>query len=324
MLSQNPPEAAHAVVQKYLTAIEQREKAKVTRVTGYLDATAGYDTNVNYSTAQTQVNVPALGNLPFTLATSNVKASSSFTQIGGGIDYGRDFTPKFGVYAGADARARVDDSQNNFNYNNFDARAGITVGAPDNQARAGVIGGENHVNAAGGRSTGGLSGDWRYTFNPRNQVNLFSQYARIRFKNEQLRVNDFNLTTSGVGWLHVLRDGRSALTASYFFGEETSADSRADGNARFEGLRLGAQYNVIEKVDVFASFGQQFRRYSTQNAAFQQFRHDDVFDAALGLSWRFAEAWSVRPQLLYTRDRSNIPLNRYERGEGSIAVRRDF
>lgn len=324
VLSQKPPAAARAVVEKYLSAIEQREKAKLTRLTGYLEGTAGYDSNVNFSTAQTQVNVPALGNLPFTLAAGNVKASAAFGQVGGGVDYGHDFTPKFGIYAGADARARAYDGQSDFSYNNIDARAGVSIGAADNQLRVGVLGGENHVNIAGGRSTAGVNGDWRYNFNPTNQLNVFSQFSSIRFKNDQLKVNDFNLTTSGVGWLHVLGDGRSALTAAAFFGEESSAGDRADGNAEFQGLRLAAQYSLREKLDVFASVGAQFKRYSKENAAFQATRHDDIFDGALGVNWRFAEFWLLRPQVTYTEDRSNITLNRYDRTEASITLRRDF
>ena len=324
VLSQKPPEAARAIVQKYLTAIEQREKAKLTRFTAYLEGTAGYDSNINFSTAQTQVNVPALGNLPFTLAANNVRAAAAFGQLAGGIDYGHDFAPKFGIYAGADARTRTYDGQSNFSYNNFDGRAGVTVGGPDNQFRAGVLGGDNYVNIAGGRSTGGFNGDWRYAVNARNQLSAFSQFSAIRFRNEQLKINDFNVTTSGVGWLHALADGRSAITASAFSGEETSAEARADGNARFEGLRLAVQYNLLEKLDVTASLGAQSKRYGKQNAAFQETRHDDIFDATLGLNWRFAPSWSLRPQVAYTQDRSNIPLNKYERVEGAITVRRDF
>ena len=324
VLSQKPPEAARAVVQKYLVAIEQREKAKLTRLTGYVEGTAGYDSNVNFSTAQTQVNIPALGNLPFTLAGSNVRAAAAFGQVAGGVDYGHDFTPKFGIYAGGDARIRSYDGQSDFSYNNFDGRAGITVGAPDNQLKVGVLGGDNYINIAGGRSTAGANGEYRYNINATNQLNAFSQYSAVRFKNDQLKVNDFNLTTSGVGWLHVFGDGRSAITAAVFVGEESSAENRADGNARFEGLRLAVQYNLLEKIDVFAALGAQQKRYSKQNAAFQETRHDDIFDATLGLTWRFAPAWTLRPQIAYTQDRSNIPLNKYERTEAGITLRRDF
>jgi len=329
VLSQKPPEAARAIVEKYLTAIEEREKAKLSRFTAYLEGTGGHDSNVNFSTAQTTVNVPALGNLPFTLAASNVKSSAAFAQVGAGVDYGLDIMPKFGIYAGVDARVRSYNGQNDFNYNNVDGRIGASFGAPDNQLRLGLLGGQNHINIAGGRSTSGVNGDWRYNLNPTNQLNVFSQYSSIRFENDQLKVNNFDMATSGVGLLHVFGDGRSALTASVFFGEESRANDRADGNARFEGLRVAAQFSLREKFDLFASVGAQFKRYDKSNAAFSApgvpvTRRDDIIDATLGLSWRFAQAWTLRPQVSYTEDRSNIPLNRYDRVEASVTLRRDF
>ena len=43
---QNPPPAARAVIDHYLTAIAERERKKRTAVTGYLETSLGIDTNI--------------------------------------------------------------------------------------------------------------------------------------------------------------------------------------------------------------------------------------------------------------------------------------
>ena len=66
VLTQNPPPAAKATIDNYLAAIEKQESARKTKVTGYFEGTVGHDSNVNFATSQSQIAVPALGNLIFT------------------------------------------------------------------------------------------------------------------------------------------------------------------------------------------------------------------------------------------------------------------
>jgi hypothetical protein len=43
-----------------------------------------------------------------------------------------------------------------------------------------------------------------------------------------------------------------------------------------------------------------------------------------GVSWTFAPGWSLRPQLIYIKNDSNIALFEYERTDLSINLRKDF
>ena len=47
-------------------------------------------------------------------------------------------------------------------------------------------------------------------------------------------------------------------------------------------------------------------------------------DAAIGVSWQIAKLWSVRPQIVRTRNSSNLPLNEYRRSETSLSLMRAF
>lgn len=324
VLSQNPPPAARATIQQYLAAIKEREQAKKTRLAGYLEAGLGHDDNVNNSTSQAQVAVPALGNLVFTLSSTNVKTADNYLALAAGAEATHEINSSFSLYAGADLRDRQNSTQTAFNFADLSGRAGVAFSAGANAFRLGLIGGLYYLDDKRNRETSGVNGEWRHSVNASNQASLFAQYARYRFPDPALKSNSFNQSLAGIGWLHVYRDGRSAASATLFTGTEQDTDHRADGGNRFNGLRLSGQAAVSEKAELFASLGYQESAYDKQNVAFQQTRGDRLYDFTLGLNWHLDKVWSLRPQVLYIKHDSNIPIYPYDRTDVSVSVRRVF
>ncbi len=321
---QNPPREALAVVERYLELIEKTETAQQRQIRGYVDVVTGRDSNINNSGSQTTINVPALGNLPFNLSPSNLATKDSFWTYGAGVEYTQVLTPELTAFAGADLRKRDNSNSDRFDTLNQDLRLGVAVGAAANQLRLTVGGGRYELDKSLSRRAETYSGEWRYQVNPANQFNLFSQIARSRFTDPATQVNSFDATTSGVGWLHILGEGKAALIASIFGGKERDTEGRADGSKRFYGVRLGGQWSVHEDVDLFGFGSSQRAGFGTVNAAFLEKRNDKQTDFVVGANWRFAKDWTLRPQVVYSRNSVNIPLYRYERQEISVAVRRDF
>lgn len=324
VLSQDPPEGARQVVVKYLDTIATVEAAKRRQVRTYLEATVGRDTNVNNSTSQSQIGVPALGNVVFTLNPTNVKRPDSFKSVGAGVDYFEQVRPKVALYAGADYRQRMNFTQDIFDNDNLDVRGGVAIGESANQLRLGATSGRYELDHRLSRKAQGFNGEWKVQINPANQFNLFSQNTSTRFTDAAVRVNSFDQTTSGLGWLHILSDGKAVVFGNYFVGKERDTDGRPDGGKGFEGVRIGGQYMLREGLDLFAVASAQSGSYARENATFLAQRKDDQSDLILGATWRFAKDWSLRPQFLHTRNSSNITIYRFERSEFSLTVRRDF
>lgn len=325
VLAQNPPEAARATVQRYLEAIAQREKAKQTVTHAYVEATLGHDSNVNNSTSQNQVIVPALGNLIFTLNPTNVSRYDYYGMMGAGAEIAHEVTPGFAVFAGADLRYRGNNREDQFDYKSFDARGGATYAKDKHIFRVTLSGGRYYLDNAMNRDTTAIAGDYRYSFNPSNQLSLFGQETQYRFSDTaSLSTNNFNQSLLGAGWLRLLPDGRSALTAAVFGGTEHDLNGRADGGKDFTGLRIGGQLSVREKIDVFAAVGAQHGSYDNQNLSFEATRSDQQLDATLGAIWKFADVWSLRPQVFFIRNNSNIAIYTYQRTDVSVTLRRDF
>jgi hypothetical protein len=53
-------------------------------------------------------------------------------------------------------------------------------------------------------------------------------------------------------------------------------------------------------------------------------RNDKQFDASVGLKYTPSTFWSIRPQLSYTRNNSNVPIDDYNRYMFSVTLHRDF
>ena len=328
VLTQNPPPAARATIDKYMVAIEKQESAKKTKGTGYIEASVGHDSNVNYATSQSQIGVPALGNLIFTLNPTGVKSPDDYLGFALGGEVTHQVNPTLGLYAGADVRNRTNATQDRFDSTSLDARAGVALGEGANVVRLGVLAGKFELDGKNNRDTDGVNAEWRHLINPANQVSAFGQYARYRFDSAfdsttNMSVNNFDQSTYGGNWLHIFNDGKGLVSASLFTGEDR-APLRADGGKGFTGLRLGGQVQLNEKTELFAGLGAQFSKYHVENLAFIATRDDKQYDANLGINWHYDKLWTVRPQISYIRNNSNIVIYRFDRTDVSITIRRDF
>ena len=322
VLSQNPPQVAKTTIQKYLAAIEEREAAKRTVMRGYVEGTVGHDSNVNSSTGQSQISVPALGDLIFTLNPTNVKTSDNYLSLGAGGEISHKLKPNFLVYAGADVKDRVNNNENRFDFVSVDGRIGVGLGEDGNQLKVGLLGGRYYLDKHLNRDTSGINAEWRYNLNTSNQLNLFGQHVLYRFE-PTTSVENFDQDTVGAGILHVLAEGKAVLFGSVYLGDERDTE-RADGAKGFHGLRVGGQTILTDKTDLFASVGAQFGKFDQENLAFLTTREDDQYDFSTGINWHYDTNWTVRPQLTYTKNDSNIDLRSYNRTDISLTLRRDF
>lgn len=334
VLKQNPPAAARATIRKYLDAIAALDTSRQTRISSYVEATVGRDSNVNNSTDQSQISIPSLGNIVATLNPTNVKASDNYYGVAAGTGVIHSLDNNWGLYAGADLHQRGYHTQTSFDSVDLGGRAGVMYGAQDNRMRAGMLAEENTLGNARNFNAAGMDTEWAHVLSPSDQVNLFGQYLQYRFAQTVMRVNDFNQQVIGAGWQHVLAGGKSVLSGALYYGMEqdvstfitpaTPDGGRIDGAMRFNGLRVGGQTDAFEKLTLFANAGAQVGDYSRVNTYFLNRRADKLYQFTLGSNWHVYKYWTVRPQLDYARNDSNIVIYSYNRTDVSLTLRRDF
>lgn len=324
VLTQNPPENAKAAVMQHLAAIEAKTQARKGGTTGYVELTAGYDDNVNNSANQSQIYIPVFGTtLP--LAPTNVKRADGYAAFGAGVEHTVPLDAQWSAYAGADLKYRTNIDEKQFNTLSLDARAGLSREEDSDTWRGGVLWGRYISGGNPNNYTSGVNAEWRRLLDPQNQVSLFAQYSRLRYVDDALVSNNTNLTIGGGGWLHSFDlPSHPLMFISLFSGRERETEIRADGNKHLDGLRFGGQLSIDDKTDLFASVGAQVGRYDRKNVAFQNYRRDAQYSLNLGMAWRGLKDWSVKPQLAYSRNDSNLAIYEYDRTDLSVTLRHEF
>src|SRR5436853_663762 len=175
-------------------------QARRKRLAAYLDGTLGYDSNVNNSTASSTVFVPLFG-LNLDLAPTSVKSGDKYFSLGGGLEYVVPLgSEEFSVFAGLDARTRINFKQDPFDYDRFDGRVGLQYASGRNYARVGLLYGRFYLDKHYSYEHNGIAGEWRHALNERDVVSVVGLYQRIRFADPTLVGNDVNQAIGGIGW----------------------------------------------------------------------------------------------------------------------------
>jgi hypothetical protein len=332
-LKQNPSPLARANIEKYLGDIELRGDIKATRISGYVAGTIGHDSNVNNATDQTQIFV---NQIPATIALdpNSVAASDNYYVAAAGGEITHVLNNRWGVYGGADVLQRGNHTQKGFDSQNLVARFGTTFRSDVNQMRIGLTDGRYSLGGLHNSDTAGLNAEWNHAYSPSNQLKVFGQYMQYRYIDVTMQTNDFDQQAIGLGWQHVVADGRTLFSGSLYYGNETDVSKivttslpsggRADGRKSFSGLRIGVQKTCDNGVAWFANAGEQIGDYNKINYYFQRQRSDRQYDLTVGANWRWNKLWTLRPQLNYSRNDSNIIIYGYEKRDYSLTIRRDF
>ena len=324
VLEQDPPPAARETVERYLAEIDSRVQARQRTWTAYLEGTVGYDSNVNTSTSQGSVFVPLFG-LTLALAPTSVKGSASYFQMGAGGEVVLPLGDEVGLFTGIDMRYRLNSRNEEYEYSRFDGRVGLQHASGRNLYRATVGYGRFYLDHRYNYESTGGSLEWRHALDERNVVSLAGLHTRLRFPEPLLEGNNADTSVFGGGGAHSFNAQRTTfVVAAALFGRELDKNNRVDGERRIASGRLTGQYGFTADWDGYASASAQFSNYDTENFVFAATRKDKLYELALGAVWRFQKDWSLRPQISYTRNKSNIVIYDYDRYDVSITLRRDF
>lgn len=333
---QNPPAAARATIDQHLAAIEARTRAQRPGITGYLEAVAGQDDNITTVTSDFTSAVNATYGLPGIRPTGNaIKREDSYATLGGGIEYHHPIDHDTRAFAGLDARHTGYSSYDTYDTGTVGARAGfvakreagtfkLTLNVQRLRQEGETPGTPKpHLD----RNTRGATLEWSRGWDARNEAGLFAQYNQLRYPD--ISTNDVNQTTLGASWLHAFESTRQTLLFSSVFATRETAitplTNGSDYSKHIRGVRLAGQLALVDKLDTFASLGYQWRNDDMESARLTGVTgKDQLADASLGLNWQPWKDWTVRPQISYSSNRSNILLYEYDRTDISVAVRKDF
>ena len=323
VLRQDPDAQTKNTIEKLLTSIDKLE-GTTTTFGAYLDVGLGYDSNVSSAPNLSSIGVPVFGGLVFDLGSSAKEKSDNFFSFAGGLSVRQPITKNLAIFGAVSGNNKINGSETEFDTSALDFNAGLdyrlnqhtfTLAAQDNHFD---LGGESFRHAYGGTA------QWLYNVDAFNQIGAYAQYSGLKYDGNRERNADRNIIGINAG--HVFQgDSKPILFASIYGGKE---DARVDAFDFLDndvlGARAGGQLSFNPRWLAFANLGYEQRKHDAQDPAFLIKREDDQYDASIGLRFTPARDWTIKPQLSYTKNDSNIKINDFDRSILSVSVRKDF
>ncbi|MGA7984623.1 MAG: tetratricopeptide repeat protein [Burkholderiales bacterium] len=319
---QNLPPDIRKQAQAYEQAARQSLEARKTVGYGYIEASAGYDSNPLSATSV--ADIPLVDGSILVLPPSALKRSDHYGALAFGGEVVHALSDRISLFAGGDVRGR---SYNNIDAANFaDAggRLGMGYSSGSTSVRFGLGAGHYELDGDPTRDTKSITVDGRHLLANKDLVSFSFGDSQFRFVPEGLKINDFNLYNAAIGWQRGINSGRGAVGFTLLGGQENDVGGRPDGDKPFVGIRVSLQNAFSDRMGGFLSAGTQRGKYRTTNAAFGVRREDDLSDITVGLTWSFGAGWSLRGQLQYMKNKSNIVLYEFDRTDASLTLRKDF
>ena len=341
LLAQNPTSEGKKAIETFLTEIEKRKAKSRSTLAAYIDLSAGRDNNISSTTDNFAQGVQSAFGIPNILPTGNsIKRSANYGALQASVDFRYALTDNLAGVFNLDANGRFYQRESDFNIKNADTLAGMLYRLGESSIQGSVRAGQFRQQSAtpvdlsgfkstnNRNSTGGVL-EIRHSFGSGHYLIGSAMFNRLRYTEN--RVQDTNQNVASLGYLREWQSGSVSVVSLYGGRDKAlrplnSASQDIDVTRKNAGVRLYHQILVTSDVNMSLLLGYSERKDSKAfaRAALIDFGHDKTAEASLGAAWRFAQRWSLRPQVSYIRNQSNIALYEFSKTDINIAIRREF
>ncbi len=319
---QGVPAEVSVTIDRFLDAVDRLEAVSRNTIRGYVETSFGYDNNVNLAPNRSTVAIPGFGGLPFTLSNNSRAHEAPFATLGGGLNLRSPINGEVAIVGGASGALRHNVGKQQFDNVNGDAYAGVVINRDKSVYSLNAQFNQYLVESDRYRTAAGVSGQWQYNLDARNQVSAFAQYSDLRYQSQTVR-NAERWVTGGA-YAHAFRDGQVVYGSAYWLNERPRKDSAPWLGFYGAGVRLGGQMNWDSKTVLFATGSIEYRRHDATDPSFLTVRKDTQYDLSIGANYTPARKWMISPKLAWTQNETNVELNKYHREVVSVTVRYDF
>jgi tetratricopeptide (TPR) repeat protein len=320
----SPPARVQQIVASYREKMREAERAEEAgSVSGYAEVAVGHDTNVTTGAAVGSVFIPSLGAefVPDGLFT---RQADRYAAVAAGVEFLRPLSGTTALFAGGDARRRWHSSLDRLDWQAAEVHLGYQRRlASGGDLRLTVRHNDYELDRARYRTLQSAGAERSRMLGERARVSFSAQGTRIRYQPEDVRASSSDLLGFGGNAAYVLdAPSRTLAFGGIYVGHDNAVLGRADGDRRLYGVSGALQRRLLPRADAYVSLALLNSDYRDVNPDFGDKRKDRQLDLALGASWDLGGGWLLRPQLAFTRNSSNLPLNDYRRTETSLALRR--
>lgn len=323
LLDTRPPAAVTASIERFLDAIRAREAAYRTTSGAFVGFGLGYDSNINGGVSEASISLPSLG--PITLYPSGVQAEAIFARLTGGANIVHPVAPGMSVFGSIAADYRFHDRRQRFDRNHWGMTGGLSYFREQNQLRGSLSFNSLNVDNRRYRDIASIAGEWIRQLDRFQDVSFGLQYAGIDHAGSN-QVRDAHLRGAGVGYRRSLGGPwRTQLTLNANLAEENNRHGRDEFSRDLYGMRAAIGISPAPRWSARAGVTYQVSDYRMPDVLLAPFpRHDKHLAFDLAGSYALNRNLSIRGELLFARNDSNLALYRYGREVASINIRYDF
>lgn len=319
VLRYDPPAAVRRNIEGFLNAMQLRDgnrRAGSSRL--FVEAGAGYDSNVNSGTRLDQVDL-VFGTIDLSGSPSKA-ASDGFVQVGAGLQQVWRVSPQFSVFAGADADHRAHGSKSEFDQTNIAFNAGFTQLRGEALYRFTLGLGELRVDGRRYRDTLSAGGEASFTLGPQRTLSLFAQGFEYRHGGAD-EVRDARAVSIGATWTQGLPDlpGAPQIGVRASWTVELNTRLRDDLSRDVPLVRLFGSVSPLPKWRVAGGVTAYAQKYRGEDIGFGSTRADTALNVDLAATYAIDPRWSLRAEWSSFWNRSNQDL--YDSDRHTLAVK---
>lgn len=324
--SGNVPPEVRETLDRYVTALDTGLSGGGTHIRNKATLRAGYDSNVNNSTSDSRILIPAFAGLGFaTLAPGATSEDDAFGEVSGrtSLTHGLAIDKQLLVDLTASYRANADADQ--FNQGLAGLNVGFAQRTPDHGTFALSAQLQSYwVDDEAYRYTYGLLGQWTTRTRGMTDYAVYLQYAKLNYPNNS--VQNANRYTIGATVGQTLG---GALAPYIYGGGYAGYEKLTDGNFdhlsyAFGGLRAGGEITLMPQLRGYATAAVEVSEYEDPDPLFLDERSTVRADATAGLRYALRPDLTLGTEVSYTRSDSNIVLYEYDRVVASVSISLDF
>lgn len=288
-------------------------------LTGFLEAGAGHDSNINTATASSSLVIPLFAALgPAALSGGASAQDDGFWRAEGGVSLLHGLSRQTRVFASGLASIKDNIDDDAFDQSVVTGTAGVGHTFASRQVLSGTVQAQRFwLSGSGYRNSVGAIVQLTTPVRGGAAVSVAAQVFDLDYVGDPLR--DARRSSIGVSYA-----GRSGIVSGQFGQEETDGSAADHFSHRFAALSAAFQHPLSPAIALEANVGAEIRDYQAADPLFLTTREDRQWDVGVGLRVQVTPNLSLRPRVAYSRNDSNIALYQYDRVTASISLRTEF
>jgi tetratricopeptide (TPR) repeat protein len=255
---------------------------------------------------------------------------STFVNLNTGGGWAKDLNETYTFNGSLDYEFRWYDDSDIRNDSDLFWNFNLSRPVDDDNLRFGVRGRVSYRGDGLYRNDFGLFADYRVHLSETQQLN-FNLHLRTRRYPSELRDRTRDNVFFSPRWTIALNEGRTSLDLHFMVGRSYETHGRPDGDSDVWSTGAALDHSFTDDLSTFIWFeyeSESFSEHRTDlapaNPDIPVQRNDDLYYAGAGLVWQLGSGWSLRPELLYEYEDSNLDALTYSGTEIWVDIRKRF